>query len=74
MGKRSGRAGETLSADRVSLDDLNQQIANLEWRYRDGKLNASLRRDTFKTLLWLEAERERLHGIAAPVRKMARRT
>jgi len=32
------------------------------------RLSASLRRSAFKTLVWLEAQREAVHGIKAPER------
>jgi hypothetical protein len=72
MGKRSGMAGETLAADKLTLDQLNRQIQFLEFRYKSD-ISASLQRDAFKTLVWLESERERLHGTPAPDRKLARR-
>jgi hypothetical protein len=65
-------AGETLPAEELTLDQLQRQISFLEHRYKSD-LSASLKRQSFQRLLWLEAERERLHGIPAPVRKLARR-
>jgi hypothetical protein len=65
-------AGETLAPDKLTLDQLNRQIQFLEFRC-NSDMSASLKRSSFKTLIWLEAERERLHGIPAPDRKMARR-
>jgi hypothetical protein len=72
MGKRSGMAGETLPAKELTLDEMNRQVAFLEHRYRSN-LNASLKRQAFAALMRLEAERERLHGIPAQERKLARR-
>jgi len=72
MGKRSGVAGETLPTENLTLDEINQQITFLEHRYRS-HLSAPLKRDAFAALIRPEAERERLHGLAAPIRKLARR-
>jgi len=72
MGKRSGMAGQTLPAEKLTLDEINRQITFLEHRYQSN-LSASLKRDAFGTLIRLEAERERLHGLRAPIRKLARR-
>ncbi|MDZ4868413.1 MAG: hypothetical protein SGI91_13920 [Alphaproteobacteria bacterium] len=71
MGKRSKTAGETLPAEKLTLADLDRHIAMLELRYQS-KINASLRKSAFKYLVWLEAERERIHNIPAPSRRFPR--
>jgi hypothetical protein len=54
----------------LTLRQLNAQIAYAVWRFQYiGK--SSLRKDAFKRLLWLEAQREKLHGIPAPRRRRA---
>jgi hypothetical protein len=73
MGRRSGFLDGTLDASELTLDELNQQIHRLQWRWQSD-LGSSLRRDAFQTLVKLEAERERIHGIPAPERKFLRRT
>jgi len=52
----------------LPLAELNHRIARLEYRTKI-KLSSSLRRSSFKKLVWLEAQRERIHGIPAPKRK-----
>jgi len=52
----------------LTLLDLNRQIAETEARLR--KAVPVLRRRLLSThLRWLQIERERLHGVAAPRRK-----
>jgi hypothetical protein len=74
MGKRSKTPGETLSASKVTLDELNKFILHLARRFGDRSLNSQLRRDAFRSLIRLEAEREALHGVSAPVRNLPRRS
>jgi hypothetical protein len=64
-------AGETLAVEKLSLQQLEKQIAFMEWRV-NGDIKGQLRKEAFKQLVWLEAERERLHGIPAPERKFPR--
>jgi hypothetical protein len=64
-------AGETLAVEKLSLQQLEKQIAFMEWRV-NGDIKRQLRKEAFKQLVWLEAERERLHGIPAPERKFPR--
>jgi len=54
------------------LSELNLLIAGAEWRF-DSVTNSNLRKSAFKRLVWLESQRERLHGIEAPERKLAAR-
>jgi hypothetical protein len=72
MGRLKGDANTEDEAEKLTLSQLNKLIAHAEWRFQNvGK--SSLRRDAFKRLTWLEAQRERLHGIAAPARRFPRR-
>jgi hypothetical protein len=68
MGERS-RAPETEEdAAKVSLRELNGWISRAEFRASHSKLSASLKKSAMKRLVWLEAQRERLHGVPAPDR------
>jgi len=72
MGKRATIATTKAEVAALSLGKLSQQIRWTELRAQKGgpfARSASLRKSAFKLLIWLEAERERLHGIAAPERK-----
>jgi len=68
VGKRSAIASTEAEAAALSLDELNRQIATLKYRAAS-QLSVSLRRSAFRRLVWLEAQRERLHGVKAPGRK-----
>ena len=74
MGRLKGGANDAEEVERLTLSELNKLIAHVEWRYRDAGLNSAIRKDAFERLVWLEAEREKLHGIAAPQRRRPRRT
>jgi hypothetical protein len=68
MGERS-RAPETeADAAKLSLRELNGWISCAEFRASHLKLSASLKRSAMERLVWLEAQRERLHGVPAPGR------
>jgi hypothetical protein len=71
VGKRSKMAGETVAVEKLTLQQLEKQIVFMEWR-TNGDINRQLRKEAFTQLIWLEAERERLHGIPAPERKFPR--
>jgi hypothetical protein len=47
-------------------------ISGAQWRF-DKASNSNSRKLAFKRLTWLEAQRERLHGIEAPPRRLAGR-
>lgn len=72
MGRLKGGANTEAEAERLSLSQLNLLIAGAQWRL-DAVTNSNLRKSAFKRLVWLEAQRERLHGIEAPERKLAAR-
>jgi hypothetical protein len=68
MGERS-RAPETeADAATLSLSELNEWINRAEFRALHLKLSASLKKSAMKRLVWLEAQREALHGVPAPDR------
>ena len=71
-GRLKGGANTEAEAEKLSLSELNLLIAGAEWRF-DSVTNSNLRKSAFKRLLWLESQRERLHGIEAPERKLAAR-
>ncbi|MCW5692888.1 MAG: hypothetical protein KIT48_11040 [Pseudolabrys sp.] len=71
-GRLRGGANTDAEAEKLSLSELNLLIAGAEWRF-DAATNSNLRKDAFKRLVWLEAQRERLHGVEAPERKLAAR-
>jgi hypothetical protein len=71
-GRLKGGANTEAEAEKLSLSELNLLIAGAEWRF-DSVTNSNLRKSAFKWLVWLEAQRERLHGIEAPERKLAAR-
>jgi hypothetical protein len=74
MGRRAWSPTTGESAAKLTLAELNTRIASAEWGYQHGGLNSAMRKDEFQHLVWLEAERERLYGIAAPMRKPHRRS
>jgi hypothetical protein len=68
MGERS-RAPETeKAAEKTSLRELNGWISIAEFRATKAKLSASLKKSAMKRLVWLEGQREKLHGVPAPKR------
>ncbi len=72
MGRLKGGANTEAEAEKLTLSQLQLLIAGAEWRF-DRATNSNLRKDAFKRLTWLEAQRERLHGIEAPSRRLAGR-
>jgi len=71
-GRLKGGANTEAEAEKLSLSELNLLIAGAECRF-DSVTNSNLRKSAFKRLVWLESQRERLHGIEAPERKLAAR-
>jgi hypothetical protein len=69
MGRLKGGANNAEECERLSLPELEKLIAHADWRYNHAGLKSAMRNDAFSRLTWLEAERERLHGIAAPNRR-----
>lgn len=68
MGGRSRSPETAADASKLGLQELNGWIAHAEFRASHLKLSASLRKSAMKRLVWLEAQRERLHGVPAPDR------
>jgi hypothetical protein len=73
MGRLKGSANNASECERLTLPELEKLIVYADWRYSHGGLNSAMRKDAFARLIWLEAERERLHGIEAPSRRRPRR-
>lgn len=72
MGRLKGGANTEAEAEKLTLSQLNLLISGAQWRF-DGAGNSNARKLAFKRLTWLEAQRERLHGIEAPYRRLAGR-
>ena len=68
MGERSQSPETEADAAKLSLQELNGWIGRAEFRASHLKLSASLKKSAMKRLVWLEAQRERLHGVPAPAR------
>jgi hypothetical protein len=47
---------------------MNGWIGGAEFRASHLKLSSSLKKSAMKRLVWLEAQRERLHGVPLPDR------
>jgi hypothetical protein len=69
MGRLKGGANTDAEAEKLSLAQLEILISGAEWRF-DRATNSNLRKQAFKRLTWLEAQRERLHGVEAPDRRL----
>ncbi len=72
MGRLKGGANTDAEAEKLTLSQLELLISGAEWRFENGS-NSNDRKLAFKRLTWLEAQRERLHGIPAPARRLAGR-
>jgi hypothetical protein len=68
MGARSGAPETEAEVAKLSLPEPNGWISRAEFRASHLKLSASLKRSAMKRLVWLEAQRERLHDVPAPER------
>ena len=68
MGKRSKAPENDEDVAELSLKELNRLISNVEFRAVHLKLSASLKKSAMKRLVWLEAQREKLHGVPASKR------
>jgi hypothetical protein len=69
MDKRPAIATTDEEAAILTLAEMDQQIAWMEYRACNMELSSSLRMLAVKRLIWLEAKREQLHGISVPKRK-----
>jgi hypothetical protein len=72
MGRLKGGANTEAEAETLTLAQLKKLITYAEWRVENVD-KSSLRKLAFKRLTWLEAQRERVHGIAAPDRRLPAR-
>jgi hypothetical protein len=61
-------AGRTVNGSSLTLAELNGGIARAKYGYEHGGTSQA-RKAFFKRLVLLEAQRENLHGIAAPKRR-----
>lgn len=68
MGERSGAPETEEDAAKLSLRELNDWITRAKVGVLHFKLSASLKKSALKRSVWLEAQRERLHGVPAPDR------
>jgi hypothetical protein len=68
MGKRSGVADSGEYLAKLTLDQINHDIERCAYWAEAGGSSQG-RKSFFKRLVWLEAERERLHDIPAPKRR-----
>ncbi|NPU09657.1 hypothetical protein HL667_12675 [Bradyrhizobium sp. 83012] len=68
MGKRAVMAMTEAEVRALSLSQLNQQIAWMEYR-ANSVGSSSLRKSALRQLTWLEEQREKLHGVRAPDHK-----
>ena len=66
MGRLHGGANTEDEAQRLTLAQFNRLIAYAEWRYKGARLNSAMRKDAFDHLVWLERQREKVHGVSAP--------
>lgn len=69
IGRLKGGANTEAEAEKLSLAQLELLISGAEWRF-ERATNSNLRKQAFKRLTWLEAQRERLHGIEASDRRL----
>lgn len=68
MGKRSGYAEDGDDVAAMTLLQLNAEIQRCLLGYEQGGTSQG-RKAFFKRLVWLEAEREKLHGVTAKSRR-----
>lgn len=68
MGSRSQAPQTEADVAELTLPELNQLIAFAEHRATTMRLSASLTKSAMKRLVWLEAAREKIHGVKAPKR------
>lgn len=72
MGKRSGVPEAEEAAAKLSRDELDHHIDWISRRFGSAS-NSQMRKLYFRQLVWLESQREKLHGIAAPKRTLRSR-
>lgn len=72
MRNRSGVATTREAVARLTLDQIDAEIE----RYHIGMIRAGTGQGAkafFKQLVWMEAQREKLHGVPAPQRDFRKR-
>ncbi len=69
MGERSGAPQTDEDAAKLTLSELNHWILRVETHVKYFGRSSSRRKSAMKRLVWLEAQRERLHGVPAPKRR-----
>ena len=69
---RSGVADTSIEARALPLEELESEIARCTWGYENGGTSQG-RKAYFKRLVWLEQQREELHGIPAQRRHFRNR-
>ena len=73
MGRLKSGANSAQEVEKLTLVEIDKLIAHAEWRFKDAGLNSAMRKDAFERLVWLERQRERIHGVSAPDRRRPRR-
>jgi hypothetical protein len=73
MGKRSGLPDHDEDLEKLPLEELNAEIARVTSRLSYARTKYS-KKSLFGRLIWLEAFRERKHGVPAPKRVMRARS
>ncbi len=71
MGKRSKAPETPEDLETKSLDWMNAEVARCLHGYQTGGSSQG-RKSFFQRLIWVEGERERLHGMIAPTRRFGR--
>jgi hypothetical protein len=69
MGERSRAPDTNKDAEKLSLKELNGWISIAEFRATKLRVSESLKKSAMKRLVWLEEQREKLHGVPAPRRR-----
>jgi hypothetical protein len=70
MGGRAAVATTEEEVAALSLEQLNAQIGHAKWGYENGGSSQG-RKAFFKRLVWLEAQRFKLHGVDVPRRRFS---
>ena len=71
MGKRSGVAETSTDLTKLTLAQLNSEIERCLSGYENGGASQG-RKSFFERLVWLEGEREKIHGVPAIKRRFGR--
>ncbi len=71
MGKRSNAPETSDDPEAKGLDWMNAEVARRLQGFQTGGWSQG-RKSFFQRLVWVESERERLHGVIAPTRRFGR--